>query len=303
MTMTAALGTKAAHLRRIALDYLHEKHEAGEIPTSIRFLFYEVEQRGLVSKEKREIKPGCRTARTHSQDFTDAITQLRERGAIPWSWIVDDGRSADDWSASFTTVMAAVEDYAETARINPWVGEAVKLPVLITESRGVAGVLSRRTAYTYRVPVAGLGGQCRGFLETEVADLLRDPNTRVLYIGDADDCGDDIEANTRRVLERATGRTFGPDTWERLAITPQQVAELRRRGVQPILKRDRRYTDGNPHEAFEAEALGQSEIERIVRDRLDQLLPEPIETVQVRERRQREAVCAALEQIAEEQAP
>jgi hypothetical protein len=146
----------------------------------------------------------------------------------------------------------------------------------------------------YAFPVAGLGGNCRGFLETVVAGLLRDPNTRVLYIGDADDCGNAIEAHTRRVLERATGREFGPDTWERLAITPGQVEGLRRRGVEPIQKRDERYGDGNPHEAFEAEALGQAEIERIVRERLDQLLPEPLERVHERAAEQREMVLKAL---------
>ena len=127
--------------------------------------------------------------------------------------------------------------------------------------------------------------------------LLSDAFTRVLYLGDADDAGDDIEENTRRVLERATGRAFDADTWARLAITDDQAQELRRRGVPPILKTDRRYRDGNPHEAFECEALGQRAIERIVRDRLDALLPEPIEDILERERQQRAAVRRLLGEV------
>jgi hypothetical protein len=39
-------GTKAAQLRRAAHELLLAHHEAGELPTSNRFLFYELVQRG-----------------------------------------------------------------------------------------------------------------------------------------------------------------------------------------------------------------------------------------------------------------
>ena len=83
---------------------------------------------------------------------------------------------------------------------------------------------------------------------------------------------------------------FGPDDWERLAITPEQTEPLRAAGLRPIEKRRPPFRDGRPHLAWEAEALGQAAIERLVRERLDQLLPEPLERVLERENRQREAV-------------
>jgi hypothetical protein len=282
--------TARGRLQRLALAYLHEKQDRGEIPTSIRFVFYELEQRG----EQTKATGG---ARKPAQNLTDAITWLRDVGLIPWDWIVDDSRRLHDWNRA-ATVMDYVEGLLDSATLDPWF-DAVR-PVIISEAKTVGGVLARGLAQRYVVAVASTTGQCRGFLETEVAPLLRYPNTRVLYIGDADDAGDDIEANTRRVLERATGRTFDSGPWERLAITADQVAELRRQGVQPIVKTDRRYRDGNPHEAFEAEALGQSEIERIVRTRLDQLLPEPLADVLERKDEQREAIREALDQIAGE---
>ena len=54
-----------------------------------------------------------------------------------------------------------------------------------------------------------------------------------------------------------------------------------------IIKRDRRYADGHPHEAVETEAISQVVLVDILRARLDALLPEPLARVQERERRQR----------------
>jgi hypothetical protein len=75
------------------------------------------------------------------------------------------------------------------------------------------------------------------------------------------------------VLERATGRTFTADTWERLMLTDEQCRRLRKQGVKPIRKRDKRFKDGKPHEAFEVEALGQALVNQTVRDRLEELAP------------------------------
>ena len=287
MSALSSPDTAKGQLQRIALDYLHEKEAAGEIPTSIRFVFYELEQRGLQSKAQT-------SKRKPAQNLTDAITVLRDVGLIPWDWIVDNSRHCHNWECAWS-----VADYVATqvdyARIDPWT--YTKRPVVISEAKTVGGVLARGLAPRYVVAVASTTGQCRGFLETEVARLLSDAFTRVLYLGDADDAGDDIEENTRRVLERATDRAFDADTWARLAITDDQAQELRRRGVPPIHKTDRRYRDGNPHEAFECEALGQREIERIVRDRLDALLPEPIEDIVQRERQQRAAVRRLLGEV------
>ena len=51
---------------------------------------------------------------------------------------------------------------------------------------------------------------------------------------------------------------------------------------------------GGAHEAVETEALSQRPIVRIVRDRLDALLPVPLEAVRVREGKERERLRALL---------
>jgi len=100
--------------------------------------------------------------------------------------------------------------------------------------------------------------------------------------------GGHIGDNTRRVLEREIG---GELRWERLALTKEQVDEYE---LPVIIKHDRRYKDGRPHEAVETEAIRQTVLIEILRARLDALLPETLPRVLERERRQRQRMAALL---------
>ena len=57
-----------------------------------------------------------------------------------------------------------------------------------------------------------------------------------------------------------------------------------------IVKHDHRYKDGRPHEAVETEAISQRVLIEILRARLNELLPEPLDRVQEREARQRRGI-------------
>jgi hypothetical protein len=268
--------SKIGRLRSALLDLLGEHDAAGALPTSARFLFYELVQRGVISKEKTG-------ARRPDQDMADALTQLREAGTIPWDWIADETRTLDA-TLTAPTVAGWMSLMLEQARIDPWAGGPV--PVIITESRSLAGVL-RDIAYLYAVPIASTNGQCGGFLHTQVAPALTDAKGPVIYLGDLDLAGGQIEANTRAVLEGYAG----PLPWERLAVTTAQVSE---HGLPVITKHDRRYRDGGVHEAVETEALSQTVLTGLLTSRLDELLPEPLDDVLEREARQRAALARLL---------
>ena len=92
-------------------------------------------------------------------------------------------------------------DVLPAARLDPWAGDA---PLILTESRSLAGVL-RALVRDYAVLIAATNGQVGGFLHTEIIPILR-PGQRILYLGDLDLSGGQIEANTRRVLEQEVGR-------------------------------------------------------------------------------------------------
>jgi hypothetical protein len=218
---------------RTALIYLLDQHRHdGALPTSVRFLFYELVMQRVVAKE------GERPDKIVSA----ALTDLREDGLVPWDNIVDETREVFDYTGSATVA----EDwlaYLHVACLDPWRGH---VPFILTESRSLAGVL-RAQCRDYRCRIASTNGQVGGFLHTKVAPLLGEGD-RVGYLGDYDLAGNDIEANTRRVLESLVGEL----DWQRLALTEAQVEE---HNLPRIIKTDKRFKNGGgEHEAVETEA-------------------------------------------------
>jgi hypothetical protein len=161
--MTARPVTKIGALRELLTALLHEHDRDGAIPTSARFLFYELIQRGELSKER---KKGA--VRRPDQNLHDALTDVREDGRIPWPWIVDETRSVDDYIGSPSIKQGALDALPYIA-LDPWRGH---VPFVLTESRSLAGVL-RGIVSDYRCRIASTNGQCGGFLRTNIAPMLR----------------------------------------------------------------------------------------------------------------------------------
>jgi hypothetical protein len=287
--MTTTTG-KAARTRQAVLDLL-DRHAGTDygLPTTIRFVFYELEQAGLAVKPSPDDHRRNRR-RSHGwppgqQDVTDAVTDLRAAGDVPWGWIADEERQLYAWDFG-ATIAAHVRERLDDARISPWADEPP--PLILTESKGTAAAL-RSLAADYLCPIAGLKGHTTGFLRTVVAPHLRDDETgrRIIYLGDLDRSGHDIERNAWCVL----GATVGVPRWHRLAMTDELAHE---RGIAPIWKVDGR--TGTGHQAVEVEALGQADLVELLRAHLDGLLPESLADVQEREDQERAAVAALLDQ-------
>ena len=281
MTGLSRADTKAGQLQRLLLGLLVEHQEAGALPTSARFLFYELEQRGHIPKTYR-YADGRKRARQPGQDVSDALTVLRERGYVDWSVIVDETRNVTEWTYA-ATGLDYLLDRVDEVRIDPWAGEPPAL--IVTESRSLEGVL-RRIAGNYLCPIAPLGGQSSGAVLWKVAKLFTDDNAKrtVIYLGDLDLSGGDIEESARQRLEGHVGHAV---TWERLALTDEQVEEHE---LEPVEKYDHRYKPRRRYLAVETEALSQAFLVTLLRERLDALLPEPLADVQVREQRERESM-------------
>lgn len=279
----SAPDSKAGRLQRQCLERLkaHEQQPDG-LPTSVRFIYYEFVKDGLIAKHSDK-KGGRRS----DQDIGEAIFRLREIGLVPWDWISDETRSLNSWTYA-ATVANYIENEVDGARIDLWDGEPP--PMILTESRSLSGVLNNM-AYEYLTPIAPTNGQVGGFLRTDIAPALI-PGQRVLYLGDFDWQGHQIEANTRKVLEELID---GELRWERVALTETQV---KRHKLPIILKPDRRYKPVRHHNAVECEALEQSFIVGLVRRRLNVLLPQPLAGVREREDAQRTKVRAALGKLA-----
>jgi hypothetical protein len=271
--MKAAM-SKIAILREAVLELLREHERNGTLPTNARFLYYELVARGVVSKKRQG-------ARRPDQDAGETLTQLRESGQISWDWIVDETRTLEDYSG-FASIKEGVLTALRNINLDPWRG---KMPLVLTESRSLGGVL-RPIANRYSVKIASTNGQVGGFLHTQIAPLLQDADSpQVLYLGDYDLAGNQIESNTRRVLEQEVGPFL--DRWKRIALTAEQVGQY---SLPTILKHDRRYKDGRPHEAVETEALNQRLIIELLEGELIARLPESLEHVLEREKRQQRAL-------------
>jgi hypothetical protein len=257
---TDAPTSKIGALRLALLRLMDEHRRDGAIPTNARFLFYELIARGIISKEKTG-------ARRPDQDLHEALTQLREAGDVPWEDIEDETREIENYTG-FRSIKGGLLAQVAHIRLDPWQGRP---PFILTESRSLAGAL-RPVVSEYRCLIASTNGQCGGFLHTNIAPALS-PDATVLYFGDYDIAGDDIEGNTRRVLE---GEVGGDLDWARRAITRQQIID---HDLTVIIKTDKRHrnhrferelTTGLPlqpgeHEAVETEALRQTVITDIPR--------------------------------------
>lgn len=279
---TPTADTKISRLRDALLQLYREHAAEGMLPTSGRFLWYELVQRGVVDKTKARGHPGVK--RGVDQDVTRALTQLRESGEVPWDAIADETRSLSDFRGA-RTVAAGVLGLLGAVHLDPW--GADRPPLILCESRSLVGVLSG-LAGEYRCAIAPTNGQAAGFLHTDVAPLVGDASVgRVLYLGDWDHRGGLIEGNTRRVLAEYDPALWSDDAWERVALTEVQVRAHR---LPVIEKIDRAYRPPRTYPAVETEALGQRLIVELLRARLAALLPEPLADVLERERAQREAL-------------
>ena len=289
----SAPDTKAGRLQRACLVLLRQHERDGAIPTNGRFLFYELEQQGVIPKAYLDAS-GRKRARQPAQDISDATMRLRELGLVPWWWIVDETREVTTWRVA-ASVYEYIMDSVEDARIDCWGGKLA--PLILCEARATKGVVERITG-DYLCPIAATGGQSGGFIVNEIVPLLAGNERMVLYIGDCEVDGpaDQIEAATRRRIEQHTGRTFTAGlvagrAHERASQTQPAPAAARNRQDRPPLQAAR------PYKAIECEAVGQVVLERMLRDRLDALLPEPLDDVLVREQRQRAKVRAALAKL------
>jgi hypothetical protein len=275
MTGYGRPGGSAAKLRAAIHERWRLHQASGDLPTSNRFILYELRQfnSGVLYGYKSR-------SQGHSEDqyVSEASKWLRDEGLIPWPDIVDETRSLTTYRYA-ATVAEYLIDSLDYARIDLWAGEPP--PLLLCESRTFGGVMDRTLAPRYLCAVSATNGQAGGFLHTNIAPILRGSGKRrpVLYIGDHDYRGHGIERNTRRVLEEIVG----PLDWTRVALTESQVRHHKLPRVQKW--------DGGLKRSFpavEVEALGQGTVTGIVEAAIKDLLPDPLEDVQVREAEQRE---------------
>jgi hypothetical protein len=268
--------TKVGRLRAALLERIETHRIDGTIPTSNRFLYYELEGKddgqGVLVSKVLKVRTDGKKGRRSDQGLIEALTELREDGLIGWDEIVDETRSVD-CNVRYGSVREAVESYKQYVQIDPWQLSDTR-PFVLCESRSLAGVL-RATCNKYGVDITSVNGQCQGFLRTKLAAAMNESKLplHILYAGDADKGGADIEAHTQKVLRECVNLPF---TWERIMITQEQVEQY---DLPSIIKTDKRTKV--TYEAWECESLSQKIIVDLIVNRLDDMLqPRSLDTWQ-----------------------
>ncbi len=194
-------GTKAAQLR----EWFHAailRHEAaGTLPTTPKFLIYEAVQAEVIPK-------AATGARRYDQDAGRSHHLAPRAGPRPLG--VDRRPHAAHRRPPRVAERARRRAGRGRggARWTPGEGQA---PLLVVESESLAGLLEP-LADTYRIVLVPVRGQAGGaYLVNDVRPYVERGHTEVLYVGDFDKAGADIEDSARARLETHSGRALTVD--------------------------------------------------------------------------------------------
>jgi len=209
-------------------------------PCSVRHLYYAA----TVAK-----MPGITKTDAGYSKVQRLVLELRRSGAIPYDLVVDSTR----WMRkpkSYDSMEAAIDETARLYRRNLWAISSWRVEVW-AESDSISSTIYPIT-HKWDVPLMVTRGQSSETFTWNAAEqwAQQDGWPAVLYIGDHDPAGLDIEESLRSKLTAF----YGDDIeWERIGVTWGQVEELDLPGTPPKLKHRKR--DYPFHMAVEAEAL------------------------------------------------
>jgi len=204
----------------------------------------------------------------------ESIKEARIEGTIPWDWIEDRTRSADAGDHEKKSREKHFRDHLEyfktcDQRFNRprWEGQDTYVEVWV-EKEALAGVFES-VADELKVVSFPNRGYTSVTLLHEAAERFRAAESHkrpmILYFGDFDPSGQDIERNIRDKLNDTFGVDVGVD---RVALTREQIDE-RELPPQPAKSSDSRYEDFVEEHgdiAVELDALPPEDLRDMVRD-------------------------------------
>jgi hypothetical protein len=218
----------------------------------------------------------------------EAVKEARIEGRIPWHWVEDRTRSADAGDHDKTDPRDHFERWLDAFRncdqrfhrprwedqpryVEVWVEKEALAGVFASVAEDLKVVSFPNRGYT---SVTLLHDAAVRFREaTEERDLEAPPT--ILYFGDFDPSGQDIERNIRDKLND----TFGvPVEVERVALTRAQIEE-RRLPPQPAKRTDARYetfVEEHGDLAVELDALPPEDLRGMVRDAVSERFDEDV---------------------------
>jgi hypothetical protein len=202
------------------------------------------------------------------------ITELRRNGRLPYGWITDATRRGYH-VATYKDGADFLSSVAGLYRADLW-RDAEQYVEVWTESRSIAGVIEAdcRELAVSLYPAGGFASITLAYQAAEhinavtLADDLR-RQCVIFYIGDYDPAGVLIDVS----LEAELRQHLDPDVelaFERIGITERRIVEHDLPG-KPRKVKDRRAR--HVTETVEAEAMPAHILRRLLRERIEELLP------------------------------
>lgn len=251
---------------------IYEIAEA-EKPCTIRGIYYRVVSRGLTPKTEA----GYRQVQNRA-------LRMRRAKVLPYGWIADGTRYRLK-PTTFTSMDEALDIAASSYRRALWHDQNVHVEVW-TEKDAITSVIDSVT-WEWDVPVyVARGYTSETFAYTTAQEIIADGKPAVIYqLGDHDPSGLNAWKDLQRKL---TG--FAPDvdfTFERLAVTPEQIAEY------SLPTRETKATDTRAAKfegrSVEVDALPSPVLRGLVKEAIRQWIdPEALRLTEIAERSERE---------------
>lgn len=221
-------------------------------PVSVRQAFYLAVSAGLVEK----------TEQAYRNTVSRLLADAREAGTLAWNTIIDHTRSFHR-HYTFNGLQDAIADTRHTYPRALWRTQPRRVEVWC-EKRTLLGPL-RPVSNEWDVPIFPCNGYpSRTFLHDAAENIAKaawhGKRTRLLYLGDHDPSGKNIE---RVVLDGL--RRYAPDAdirMERLAVTEAQI-EAMTLPTRPTKKTDPR-AKGFEGESVEVEAIPPDQLRSLV---------------------------------------
>jgi hypothetical protein len=247
--------------KNLALAQAAVQAAAAEHPVSLRGLFYRLVSAGVLPSNDKK----------HYKRLGEVVTRLRESGALPFDWIVDNLRATIKPS-SWPGLSDYVEAVERCYRLDYWQSLPTYVHV-ICEKDAIAGVLAPVTQ-RYDVALSPIRGYCSVSFAHEIADRWNsiDKPIHAYYLGDYDASGFDLERDVKAKLHRYCEKSF---TWERLGVLEEDFDDFDLIPLAPK-KTDRRhaaFVRVHGHQCAELDALPASELRLRVETAIEDHVP------------------------------
>lgn len=248
--------------------------QRSEEPMTLRQLYYRFVARDLIDNKESQY-----------QYLGESIKEARVDGRIPWSAIEDRTRSTDagdynggdvvDPDDRFESNLEWFKNTADRYHRPKWEGQRNYVEVWV-EKEALAGVFASvcedlnvvsfpNRGYTSITKLKQAADRIREETRKKVPPAGRHKKAHILYFGDFDPSGQDIERNIRDKLHETFGVRVNV---ERVALTRDQIDEYEL-PPQPAKRTDARYesfVEQHGDLAVELDALPPEELRRMVRE-------------------------------------